>query len=239
MPEIGIAEIKAAYDLSCEVAEGKLTYQQAVEKLRHEYEMNPSSAQAYLRKRQQLLEGCLYTRTMSIAATQYFLEHIYKDKGQAGLRAAIQSVRAHAAYYKKQGKSGLPTITALVDELERKHLAPVSVPSETDWQEQVEASYNLDEKVRQKQLPPQGHKPKKLTTVSYSYARNPHVVAERLRIANGHCEDCGEPAPFISKKTGLPFLEVHHRVTLADNGDDTVENAIALCPNCHRRHHYG
>ncbi len=25
---------------------------------------------------------------------------------------------------------------------------------------------------------------------------------------------------------------------LANNGDDTVENAIALCPNCHRKAHY-
>ena len=25
---------------------------------------------------------------------------------------------------------------------------------------------------------------------------------------------------------------------LADGGPDTVENAVALCPNCHRRLHY-
>jgi len=34
-------------------------------------------------------------------------------------------------------------------------------------------------------------------------------------------------------------LEVHHKVPLAEGGDDTVENAIALCPNCHRHAHYG
>jgi 5-methylcytosine-specific restriction protein A len=26
---------------------------------------------------------------------------------------------------------------------------------------------------------------------------------------------------------------------LASDGDDTVENAVALCPNCHRRAHFG
>ena len=26
---------------------------------------------------------------------------------------------------------------------------------------------------------------------------------------------------------------------LADGGADTVENAIAVCPNCHRELHYG
>ncbi|MGH8437576.1 MAG: HNH endonuclease [Pseudomonas sp.] len=33
--------------------------------------------------------------------------------------------------------------------------------------------------------------------------------------------------------------EVHHKVRLADGGLDTVENAIAVCPNCHRQAHFG
>ncbi|WP_414449152.1 HNH endonuclease [Burkholderia sp. 22PA0099] len=49
---------------------------------------------------------------------------------------------------------------------------------------------------------------------------------------------CERPAPF-RRPNGSPYLEVHHRVRLADGGDDTVENAIALCPNCHREHHFG
>jgi 5-methylcytosine-specific restriction protein A len=34
-------------------------------------------------------------------------------------------------------------------------------------------------------------------------------------------------------------LEVHHKIRLADGGFDTVENAIAVCPNCHRQCHHG
>jgi 5-methylcytosine-specific restriction protein A len=34
-------------------------------------------------------------------------------------------------------------------------------------------------------------------------------------------------------------LEVHHKKQLSEGGEDTVENAIALCPNCHREAHYG
>nr|WP_275041241.1 HNH endonuclease signature motif containing protein [Halomonas meridiana] len=46
-------------------------------------------------------------------------------------------------------------------------------------------------------------------------------------------------APFNRKSDGSPYLEVHHRKPLAEGGDDTVANAIALCPNCHRAAHYG
>lgn len=65
------------------------------------------------------------------------------------------------------------------------------------------------------------------------------MVAEVLYRANGHCENCKSAAPFLRDLDNSPYLEVHHKKTLADGGDDTVENAIALCPNCHRKAHYG
>lgn len=71
------------------------------------------------------------------------------------------------------------------------------------------------------------------------FRRNQDVIAEVLERAAGHCEGCLAPAPFVRAKDGTPFLEVHHKIRLADGGLDTVENAVALCPNCHRRRHFG
>ena len=48
-----------------------------------------------------------------------------------------------------------------------------------------------------------------------------------------------EPAPFLKRSDGTPYLEVHHDVRLADGGADTVRNARALCPNCHGDAHHG
>jgi 5-methylcytosine-specific restriction protein A len=67
---------------------------------------------------------------------------------------------------------------------------------------------------------------------------NSDVIAEVLLRANGTCEGCGQSAPF-QRADGTLYLEVHHRRRLADAGEDSVENAIALCPNCHRERHYG
>ena len=47
-----------------------------------------------------------------------------------------------------------------------------------------------------------------------------------------------QDAPF-KLPDGTPFLEVHHVIPLAKRGEDTIENTIALCPNCHRGAHYG
>ena len=56
------------------------------------------------------------------------------------------------------------------------------------------------------------------------------------RRAEGKCDLCNQIAPF-KKKDGVPFLECHHVIQIADDGPDTIYNAVALCPNCHRKVH--
>lgn len=81
--------------------------------------------------------------------------------------------------------------------------------------------------------------PTEILTVSRAFRRNPDVVAAVLHRADGKCERCGKSAPFIRASDGTPYLEVHHKKMLAEGGEDTVENAMAVCPNCHRELHFG
>lgn len=71
---------------------------------------------------------------------------------------------------------------------------------------------------------------------SIQYSRDPWVAEFAKRRANGICQLCDAAAPFKNKK-GEPYLETHHIVWLAKGGEDTVENTVALCPNCHRKLH--
>ena len=80
--------------------------------------------------------------------------------------------------------------------------------------------------------------PEVFVVVSTAYRRNPDVIAETLIRANGCCAKCGNPAPFIRRSDGTPYLEVHHWIPLSEGGEDTVDNAGALCPNCHREMHH-
>jgi 5-methylcytosine-specific restriction protein A len=70
------------------------------------------------------------------------------------------------------------------------------------------------------------------------YLRDPNVIAWVLVAANGVCEACDKSAPFTSMDDE-PFLEVHHVRPLGEGGPDVVENAVAACPNWHRRFHFG
>lgn len=71
-----------------------------------------------------------------------------------------------------------------------------------------------------------------------TYQRDPSVKAWVFKNSNWICECCKKNSPFISND-GNPFLEVHHMKRLSDGGSDTVNNVVALCPNCHREIHYG
>jgi 5-methylcytosine-specific restriction endonuclease McrA len=81
--------------------------------------------------------------------------------------------------------------------------------------------------------------PESVWVTSRAFARDADVIIETRYRANGICEACLEPAPFARQRDGQPYLEVHHKVPLANGGKDTLENAVALCPNCHRREHHG
>jgi 5-methylcytosine-specific restriction protein A len=81
--------------------------------------------------------------------------------------------------------------------------------------------------------------PIKVEVTSFVYQRNPYIVLRALQRANGVCERCLSAAPFIRNSDGTPYLEVHHKIPLAQGGEDTFENTVALCPNCHRLMHFG
>jgi len=71
-----------------------------------------------------------------------------------------------------------------------------------------------------------------------TYYRSGVIKVYVLRRANGMCEGCGSPAPFLTSR-GTPYLEPHHITRRADSGPDHPRWVIALCPNCHARVHRG
>lgn len=81
-------------------------------------------------------------------------------------------------------------------------------------------------------------RPSTTTTRTKSYDRDSLVTEYAYRRANGQCQLCNGPAPFKRKIDPFePFLEAHHIKWLSRKGPDTVENTVALCPNCHRKMH--
>lgn len=133
-------------------------------------------------------------------------------------------------------------ISALVEIITKHRLINFDFENEksqVEFDKAVKAALTSSESERKERLKNAAPEPRKVWRKVAVYVRNPDVVAEVLLRADGTCEECREAAPFVRSSNGTPYLEVHHRKQLSDGGDDTVENAVALCPNCHREKHFG
>lgn len=82
-------------------------------------------------------------------------------------------------------------------------------------------------------------KPMKKLVEHNDFVRNPYVVAAAILRSEGTCDMPGCSCVLFEKDDGTSYLEVHHIVPLAEDGDDTLTNAAAICPHCHRKLHYG
>ena len=111
---------------------------------------------------------------------------------------------------------------------------------EKEVKEEVKKLERERQKKENKPIPvPEGEEsPKERLVVVKAISRNPRVKAYLLNNAKGICECCDQKAPF-NTEDGNPYLEIHHLKMLADGGSDTIQNAVAVCPNCHRELHYG
>lgn len=86
--------------------------------------------------------------------------------------------------------------------------------------------------------PPPGVKsPERVLGTARGYRRDDAVRNYVVERARGKCEHCGETS-FLTAD-GTPYLEAHHIINLANQGPDTIDNVIALCPAHHREAHYG
>ncbi len=81
--------------------------------------------------------------------------------------------------------------------------------------------------------------PRSGTTTTTVFNRDPNIIAYAKGRAGYRCEVPGCDVPVFFKADGEPYVEVHHIHTLADGGEDIIDNVACLCPNHHREIHFG
>ncbi len=75
------------------------------------------------------------------------------------------------------------------------------------------------------------------------YARNRDLALKRMELSGFLCEHDPSHTLFISRFRGVPFVEAHHLIPMALQGEfseslDTIYNVFCLCPFCHRAVHH-
>src|ERR1044072_1623236 len=132
---------------------------------------------------------------------------------------------------------GTNTIESITQSLKRNRFISIGDHGPTTDNDQLQQrTQRIRKTINLKDKPTGQQTPQKIESTTSVFYRDPEVRAWVLENANGKCEACDADAPFV-QFDGSPFLEVHHMIPLASSGPDTIENTIALCPNCHRKVH--
>lgn len=233
-------QIEASYNVASRVFDQKMTIEAGANMLQDAHGLNINSARDFINDYRLMLLGKVFHRAMSAPAIDYYLSRILAERGAVLLEAAVLSVEKHIKYYEGIRKVNLNALRTVVGRHKNQIAAqPLLRVQEASFIAAVTKSFADSPARRQARLKNAARFPIKIKVTTEAYIRNPDVVAEVLHRASGKCERCQEPAPFKRKKDHSPYLEVHHAKRLSEGGEDTVDNALALCPNCHRNLHYG
>lgn len=86
-------------------------------------------------------------------------------------------------------------------------------------------------------------KPSQTTTSTKAYQRDPLKAKKAIFNANYCCNIERDHSSFVAK-SGKKYMEAHHLVPIGaqdefENSLDVDANIVCLCPNCHRKLHYG
>lgn len=238
--DITESQILAASKVASRAYAALITVNEGIAILVEEHGMNSASASDFISDYKYLMKGKEFKRTMSATAMNCFLEQIFAEHKSAGLSQALKSLRLHIEYYERQTKTNMLKMRDVAEKFEMTLLDQQSASNpEQAFYEAVSRALRDPQKNRLQRIAEADKIPQIVQSQATSFARNPDIVAETLYRAAGICQQCKRNAPFKRAKDGTPYLEVHHKVSLADGGEDSLENATALCPNCHREAHYG
>ena len=73
--------------------------------------------------------------------------------------------------------------------------------------------------------------------IVYARANFPLEEIDKIhKRAQNKCEYC--ECQTFEKKNGEMYFEIHHIVHYSDGGENSAQNCVLLCPNCHRKIHF-
>lgn len=187
--------------------------------------------------------------TKGQAAFENYVDHVKREFTEKGYHTGPNGGKhkgKEEKYYVSALGLAIARLAAQMDEGGVEQL--VSEPPETPTDDPELLNGRVEEllrRAREGSGPPRSDPPnladdnvQQVQVTTPRFVRKPGVCARVRMRAEGQCEACGKPAPFRDSAAN-PFLEVHHVRPLADGGPDRDDNAIAVCPNCHRELHYG
>ena len=221
--------IPAVYESAAEVYRGRISKDDAVERLVRDYPLNPTSVSNMILNLDVMLKGKTLKRTMNDFTWDYFLHHIRDDFGQEAFDTALQAVEQHVDYYESLGRGMRPSLRALLARFGKqsgdKSIHSSGEPTHTIYPDDIEdpASVLVEGAL--------------LRITVNRYERDPVARQKCIEHYGSACVVCGFDFEKCYGSIGAGFIHVHHLVDIASIGGryqvDPVMDLRPVCPNCH------
>lgn len=131
-------------------------------------------------------------------------------------------------------------VVGAMDEIEWNKLDQIDEFDEA-YQEIIE---EIESKQKKPQVDPKGRIEQIEVSGRIIYKRDPRIAILSFQEASYTCEIDKAHNTFLAEANRKPYVEAHHFIPMKFQPSftiqlDSVENVVALCPNCHRGIHHG
>jgi 5-methylcytosine-specific restriction enzyme A len=114
MAAITPEQFEPAFEFALRVQSGQISRSVASELLSSHTGLKVSSSAFYLNALLAMFEGTVYKKTISLAATRYYLKCFKNDMPSEALERALVAIELHLDYYAAQGKGEQVSIRSLI-----------------------------------------------------------------------------------------------------------------------------
>ena len=221
--KIDLPVIKTLYSYAEKFYSKEISLKEAQSEL-EKLGINKNSAVDYLYNYGNLLEGKVFTRTMNVISTRYYLDNIYSKLGIDALKKALQSVSLHIDYYEGITEGNVVKRKELLNEYLERY-------------DSIIDAYFSEEISKDKKLT-EGTTKSVLVNI---YERNPIARKKCIERFGEKCVVCDFDFEQKYGELGKGFIHVHHVIDLAEIGKeyevDYTKDLVPVCPNCHAMLH--
>lgn len=222
MKRIESREIELLFKMSERFYNNEVSLKEAVEILEKE-NINKNSAVDYIYNYSNLIGGKVFTRTMNILSTKYYLENILRTKGEQVLQKALQSLSLHIDYYEGVSGNSVKKRKEILNEYLEKYEKALD-----DYFGEDESEKKLTEGA--------------VKTVRMNiYERNSYARKKCIKYHGCKCAVCNFDFQQIYGEVGSGFIHVHHLLEISEIKKEYEINyktdLIPICPNCHAMIH--
>lgn len=226
MARITSEQYEPAFEFVLKVESGQTSRSAATAMLSSHTGLKASSSAFYLNALLAMFEGTIYKKTISLAATRYYLERFKNDMSPEALERALVAVELHLDYYAVQGKGEQVSIRTLVDSYRAKLALSVTEVIYPDEVPELLTGF-IEGRVKQ-------------VTIN-AYERDSKARAACIAKFGAICQVCDFDFENTYGQIGKGFIHVHHKIDLGMIGEsyqvDPINDLVPVCPNCHAMLH--